>query len=136
MNTIIIELCQEDRQRLDTIINLLGDLKPNCHKCVEAATANMAEGLKVVSPAAAPAPAPEHPVDEVSPHAQPEPAAEPAKPKYTKEDILAKVQSLAKPGSQNRAEAKAIVNDYGAKVSDIPEDKYDEVMARLTALEG
>lgn len=142
MNTIIIELCKEDRQRLDKIIELLGQ-KPDCHKCVEAATANMTEGLKVVQCGAEPVtateqpdPVNEHPIDDDLPWGQPEPVAEPEAPKYTKEDIQAKVRKLAAPGSAKRLEAKAIVQSYGLKVSDIPADKYDEVMAKLAELEG
>ncbi len=134
-NTITIELCEEDRKRLDSLFlivaEVVAELKsrgvPVCHE------------LEAVAPQEAPeqpAPVNEHPVDEVSPHGEPEPAAEPEQPKYTKADILAKVQKLAQPNSPKRAEAKAIVQSYAAKVSDIPEDKYAEVMDKLTALEG
>lgn len=139
-NKITIELCEEDRKRLDSlfciITEVVGELKsrgvPVCHE-LEA----------VVTQEAPEQPAPdEHPADEVSPHGEPEPAetpeptAEPEQPKYTKADILAKVQKLAGPNNPKREQAKAIVKSYGAKVSDIPEDKYAEVMEKLTELEG
>jgi len=139
-NTITIEFCPEDRKRIDELIAfaglIVGELKsrgvPVC-KELEA----------IAETAAAPQDAPEqlapetvHPVDEVSPLAAPEPVAEPEPPKYTKADILALVQKLAAPSSSKREEAKAIVKSYAAKVSDIPEDKYAEVMDKLTALEG
>ena len=131
MNRIIIELCQEDRDRLDllnsTLIALGGELTKHAP-----VTMSMDLGVK---------PAEEHPVDAVVPHADPEPAAdpEPVPEKVytvTKADIMAKVQALAAPNNPKREQAKAIVKSYGAKVSDIPEDKYDEVMTKLVELEG
>lgn len=55
-------------------------------------------------------------------------------PTYTAEDVRAKATALMRAGK--RAEAKAIVNEYAANITDLPADKCDEVMARLTALEG
>jgi hypothetical protein len=140
---ITVELCKEDRQRLDSIIELLGGMKPNCHNCTETALRVMGENLKHVQTTAEPQEAPEqsvpeinHPADVLPPHGDPEPVAEPEPPKFTKADILAKVQKLAGPNNPKREQAKAIVKSYGAKVSDIPEDKYAEVMDKLTALEG
>jgi hypothetical protein len=142
MNTVTIELCKEDRQRLDAILAaLLQAGRHNCDSCVASAVA-MTKDLAEKATAAAPAQerttnAAEHPVDEVSPHAAPEPAAEPAPeaPKYTEQDVRAVVQRLIGPGSTKRAAAQAIVNDYAVKISAIPVDKYNEVMDRLVALE-
>ena len=126
-NHITIQLCEEDRQRIDELIAFAGLI---------ASEMKSSHGLKVVAPAE------EHPVDAVAPHGEPEPAAEPeAAPaekvyKVTKEDIMAKVQALAAPNNPKREQAKAIVKSYGAKVSDIPEDKYTEVMDKLVELEG
>ena len=144
-NTITIELCKEDRERLDllssAIIALGGELK-NFFGSDEVAYATggvlaneLAEPQEV--PKAEP-PEITHPAEEVTAQPDPEPAVapEPELPKYTKENILAKVQSLAGPNNPKRDAAKAIVKKYGAKVSDIPEDKYTEVMAQLIALEG
>lgn len=138
-NTITIEFCKEDRKRLDELIAfaglIVGELK-NCApvKMTLLNSGDLAIG-KIPEPEQ-PDPVNEHPVDEVSPHGQPEPVAEPERPKYTKDDVLAKVQTLATPGHPKREEAKAIIKSYGTKVSDIPEDKYNEVMDKLTALEG
>lgn len=130
MNNIIeFRLCDEDRARLDKIIEGLGSMRPNCTNCVESALAVMNENLKA-------APESEHPVDAVVPHADPEPVVEPELPQYTKDDVLAKVQKLAAPNNPKREQAKAIVKSYGAKVSDIPADKYAEVMSKLNELEG
>lgn len=130
-NHITIELCAEDRQRIDELIGFAGWIVSEMKS---------KPGLKVVEPAE------EHPVDAVEPHGEPEPVAtvsevekvEPAEKVYkvTKEDIMAKVQALAAPNNPKREQAKAIVKSYGAKVSDIPEEKYDEVMDKLVELEG
>jgi hypothetical protein len=122
-NHITIELCAEDRQRIDELIAFAGliasEMKSN------------KPDLRVVQPAE------EHPVDAVAPHGEPEPVADP-EPVYkvTKGDIMTKVQALAAPNNPKREQAKAIVKSYGAKVSDIPEDKYTEVMDKLVELEG
>jgi hypothetical protein len=143
-NHITIELCQEDRERLDLLrstLVALGDLLLKGQTPVAATqTVQKAEEVN------------EHPVDAVSPHGLPEPVAEPVAeplaepvaepvaepeaPKFTKDDVLAKVQKLAGPNNPKREQAKAIVKSYGAKVSDIPKDKYPEVMAKLAELEG
>ena len=129
-NRITIELCAEDRKRIDELIGFAGwiasEMKNN-------------HGLKVVEPAEG------HPVDAVEPHGDPEPVATVSEVekvettekvyKVTKEDIMAKVQALAAPNNPKREQAKAIVKSYGAKVSDIPEAKYAEVMAKLAELE-
>jgi hypothetical protein len=124
-NTITIELCAEDRQRLDDLL---------C-TCSLIAAALGAKPFPAGTPDFVQEPAEEHPVDAVSPHGLPESAVEPEQPKYTKADILAKVQQLAHPGNPKRGQAKTIVQSYAGKVSDIPEDKYNEVMEKLIALE-
>ena len=115
-NHITIELCKEDRQRLDELIAfaalLVGDKNSKPLELVRSAETEA------------------HPVDEVSPHTTPEPAA----PKATREDVQALVLKLAAPGTGKKDEVKAIVNEYAKKVSDIPEDKLDEVMAKLNEL--
>ena len=125
-NHITIELCKEDRQRIDELIAFAGLI--------------VSEMKRNHAPIAAPAE--EHPVDAVAPHGEPEPVAEPEVApaekvyKVTKADIMAKVQALAAPNNPKREQAKAIVKSYGAKVSDIPEELYDEVMDKLVELEG
>lgn len=54
--------------------------------------------------------------------------------KYSKEDVQQKVVSLAAAGK--KPEVKEIVEAYAERVSLIPEDKLDEVMSKLIALEG
>lgn len=151
MNTInvTVELCQEDRKRLDGLIGfaglLVGEQKQYNTFIMNLASAKPTELAPAEEPAGAPAPAEPaaaetgHPAEEVGAAVEPEPAAapEPEVPKYTKADVQALVQKLAAPTSpeHKRTGAKAIVKSYGAKVSDIPEEKYAEVMDRLTALD-
>ena len=130
-NHITIELCQEDRQRLDEVIAFLGLLVGEKYSTRESALAAFDKGTIQT-------PATEHPVDEVSPHADPEPvvepAAEPEAPKASRADVQALVIKLAAPGTGKKDEVKAIVNEYAKKVSDIPEEKLNEVMAKLNEL--
>lgn len=144
MNTInvTVELGPESMAKLDKILEALQGQHHNCASCVETAV-SMTKDLAEAAAAAAEIQEPEHeeaehPAGEVAPHGEPEPAEqpEPEAPKYTKQDVLALVQKLAAPNNPAREKAKAIVKSYGAKVSDIPEDKYGEVMDKLTALEG
>lgn len=72
------------------------------------------------SPAAAPASAPAPEV----------PAANPC----TKADLSQLVVRLSAAGL--KAQVREIITAYADRVSNIPEDKYAEVMAKLTALEG
>ena len=127
-NHITIQLCAEDRQRIDELIAFAGLIASEMKSKEPINTTN--PDLKVVAPAE------EHPVDAVAPHGDPEPVVTEKVYTVTKADIMAKVQALAAPNNPKREQAKAIVKSYGAKVSDIPEDKYDEVMAKLVELEG
>lgn len=143
MNTITIALCEEDRKLLEGLmgsVSLLASVLANSQpKDVQEKI--IAEAIPA-EPDETPAPLNQdvimsHPVDEVSPHGEPEHVAEPAPtaPQYTLDDIRAVVQRLIGPGSTKRAAAQTIVNDYAVKISAIPTDKYNEVMDRLTALE-
>lgn len=123
---LTIELCADDRARLDKILEALTGLQqPNCHSCVETAV-GMTKGLAELAEKAAAQ-------EQVN---EPEPVNEPTEePKYTQADILALVQRLAAPTSKKREQAKAIVKEYAVKVSAIPADKYDEVMGKLIELD-
>ena len=137
MNHITIEFCKEDRQRIDELIGLaawitgaLKDLAAN----TTAAKMEKMEPIKFVN---------EHPVDDVSPHAAPESDPNqlsffdqaPAElVNYTKADVQALVMKLAAPGTGKKEAVKAIVNEYAKKISDIPEEKLNEVMAKLNQL--
>lgn len=136
MNTITIELCAEDRARLDKILEALM-ARPDCTRCAKQVVDYCTQvtgfneyGAKVEPETPA---EPEHPVE----NPFPEPASPkeiPAAPAVTKNDVQQKVVALSAAGK--KAEVREIVHAYAERVSGIPEDKLPEVMAKLNALEG
>lgn len=130
MNHITIELCKEDRQRLDEVIAFLGwiasEMKskpaPAETHPIDATTAHLEP---VEDPAhEAPAPAEELVTEEPTPEVKPVSLAEFQK---------AVTQAVAK-GAKQKAAAKEIINKYAASVSAVPEDKRAEVMAELAKI--
>lgn len=132
MNTITIELCAEDRARLDGILEAL--TQHNCKGCVEAAVnytaAQMAAPVEPVASVSA---------DEAEPKA--EPAPEPERPAVKEDapavslsDIQQRVVTLSAAGK--KAQVRDIITAYASRVSAIPEDKVNEVWAKLAELEG
>ena len=145
-NIITIELCAEDRARLDRVIEAL-EHRPNCESCVSAAItmtqAAQAEAETPTAEANEPAPtnitlqeetpaetAPEHPLDALPFEAPTAPEA----PKVEPADIQRKVVDLCSKGK--KAEVKDIITAYAPNVSGIPADKLAEVLEKLNALEG
>lgn len=139
MNKIVIELCAEDRARLDAIIAGLQSLAAG--GAAEFQTRYMG---KWDIPAA---PAEEHPADASTAHleppvaapaaSQPEPAAvEPApevKPVSLGEFQKAIVTRCAESAAM-KAKVQALVHKYAPSVSEIPEGKRSEVLAELAKL--
>ena len=124
MNTITIELCQEDRKRLDDILTALAVaiLKPE-------------EVQKAKAEAQAPAQEAAKPEPEATAPQQEESPAEPTEwPPVTRADIQQLVVQLSAAGK--KAEVKEIVTAYAPRVSGIPEDKFVEVWQKLTSIEG
>ena len=149
MNTITIELCAEDRARLDAILAAL-EKGPHYDKGGKdvAATLSTPQASKnepknepqsdekkeikenTESPAfvaAAEAPPREEDVPKVA-------------PKHTKADLQQKVVNMIAAGADkagaDKAKVRGIIKEYAERVSLVPEDKVDEVMERLAALEG
>lgn len=118
MNTITIQLCTEDRARLDNILAALQNL--GGAPILSQEQPKTAEPIKT-------APAAEKPQDEAP--------AKPAAPSVTLEAIQQKVVQLAAKGADEKTKARAIINQYAPKVSAIPENKLAEVWEQLTALE-
>lgn len=125
MNTITIELCQEDRNRLDTLIAIgleLADKRPQ-----EAAGATQAPPPEMTRP-------------------EPENAAQGAQEATAagklgdagNEKLLSAVQQkvVKLSAAGKKAAVREIVQRYAAKVSDLPAGEYDTIMDALTALEG
>lgn len=127
MNTIIIELCTEDRARLDRIAEALDTINKNNEPLVFAVDL-------AVEPATAETQTEETTEPEKVITEEPKAPTEPPQAKTSVADLQAKVVALVDKGL--REKVKAIVNEYAPRVGDIPEDKRDEVMKRLTALEG
>lgn len=135
MNTITIELCTEDRARLDAILAALQKASPRCDNCVK--LVNDLCNAKDSAPEA-----PQEPTEEEPTNTQPEPEKpteakpenESPAPEVTVEDIRSKVLQLT--GAGKKDEVRAIVKEYAEKVGDIPADKRAEVLEKLTALEG
>lgn len=147
-NIITIELCTEDRARLDRIIEALGN-HHNCEHCVSAAItmtkAAQAEAETPTAEANEPAPTTnppeeekpaetptEHPLD-APPIEVDEPTA-PEAPKVEPAEVQRKVVDLCSKGK--KAEVKAVIMTYAPNVSSIPADKLAEVLEKLNALEG
>lgn len=137
-NTITIELCAEDRARLDLInVNLtelimrvMGNGAPDMGEVLQKAAPELAEKLAAQHPVADPFK--ELPKAELVPFEQEAPKQE--APQYKLEDIQQKVVALSASGK--KAEVREIVKSYAEKVSAIPADKFGEVMAKLIGLEG
>ena len=115
---VITELCAEDRARLDRILAALENK--------ESAPAAEVEKPEKKAPKLeryiAPNPEPEAPKVEEKPA-----------PKVTKDEIRTKVVALV--NAKKKDQVMAIIKAYAASVTDLPEDKLDEVMEQLTALE-
>jgi len=119
MTTITIELCAEDRARLDKILEAL---------------TSTAKQENIVEP--------EHPV--ITPFPEVPVVAEPEQPQEEKPVIVempvtvAEVQQkvVALSAAGRKTEVRAIVKAYADKVSAIPEDKLGEVWMQLSELEG
>ena len=123
MNHITIELCAEDRARLDKILAALEN-HPNCEPCLETVK-DLADAVEA-QPEEPKQEEPEAPKQEAT---EPEPVA-----KYTPNDIQQAAVRLIAAGKKQQV--REIVQTYAGKISDVPTDKCDEVMAKLAALEG
>lgn len=156
MNNITLNWSAEDRARIDRLIELLEGQAAREEEYAEAAQ----KSLEILNATEYP-PLPVHPAMFETPETPAEPPQEAAPVEYIDEDlpelndwaeepqaaedeapaptyemgdVLAKVQDLIKGGK--KAECRAIVTEFAPSVSTIPPEKFGEVMARLTALEG
>ena len=156
-NNITIELCAEDRARLDRLTAALE--RRACDKCVATAMAAMNAPQQPATPdpvqkalaealeqAETPAEAPQEPAgateaetpattqaDEEQPAAAAD--APEAAPVVTVDDIRERYVALVSSGKKDVA--RDTIKSYNVtKISDIPAGKCAEVMAKLNALEG
>lgn len=113
---IPVQLCEEDRHRLDTII--------------EALAAILEQGRVAGTPFGA--------IQEPAEAQNEAPDTEPVPDRKATEVKLAgiqkKVVDLSTAGKKDAV--KEVIQSFAAKVSAIPEDKFGEVWAKLIALEG
>ncbi len=118
-NTIMIELCTEDRARLDRLAEALE--RRTCDRCVttaiEALRTNPETNVEVETP----------------PGEEPPSQADPVK-KVDRAELRAKVIELSAKGFKDQT--KDIVRAYAQTVTTIPEDKIAECYEKLVALEG
>ena len=134
---VITELCAEDRARLDklvealagipTSINLVGTPFPATVEKDE--TEDHGDFVEVKEP--------EAPEADLAPYikdAEPALVEALAEPQHTKAELQQKVVSLVSAGK--KAEVKEVIQKYAPKVSEVPEDKVDEVWNLLSKLEG
>lgn len=154
MNSITIELCAEDRARLDRLAEALE--RRACEKCVSTALAfvgqerpaepdpiqqKLAETLAkasepVEAPKNAPVPAEEtgapdtHPAEEDMPWGEP---AAPAKPVSLEEFQKALTLRCAE-SETTKAKVRELLHEYAPAASRVPEDKRAEVLDRLAKL--
>ena len=159
---ITVQLCEEDRARLDQIIkklDLLGT-RPDCSQCVKdvAQTIDLANAAidekdevqkklaEVIARTetaknAQDAPETTTPTEnstEVENEAQAEPVKatqvqEAPKPSVTMSMLTSKAITLSAAGKKDQV--RAIIHEYAQTVTSLPEDKWGEVYQRLTALE-
>jgi hypothetical protein len=160
-NHITIELCAEDRARLDRLAEALE--RRACDRCVSSALKIMDDVQKQAEPdpirqqlaevlardkertetpqepAQEPAEATEietpatTPAEDESPAEKPQDSEE--APAVTVDHIRQKYVAMVASGKKD--EARDIIKSYNvAKISDIPADKCAEVLAKLNALEG
>lgn len=152
-NNITIELCVEDRARIDRLIAALERLQFTERIATEKAEVPqpddvqkaLAETLKKAEEASASqspknavqeeeAPAlPTTPPEEETPEGEKPTQTDEAK-KVSRADVRAKFVELS--GKGKKEEAKAIIQAYAPKVPDLPEDKLEEILDKLNKLEG
>lgn len=127
MNKITIELCAEDRARLDRIIEALEK---------KAAAGIWPENL---GSEAIPEPTPaEAEPAKIDPPVAPAPAEVKTEPQtaITQADIQRRVVELSAAGNKQKAAVRLIVKRYADRVSQIPAEAYAEVMEQLDQVEA
>lgn len=140
--TITTELCQEDRNRLDTLIAIGLELAGKRLSEVQTETPSETH-QNAVETANTPTAEPAHPVDAVDVWSEPaseEPAVSGKLGDKGNEKLFSTVQQkvvkLSAAGKEKKAAVREIVQTFATKVSDIQVADYDRVLGQLTALEG
>lgn len=143
MNHITIELCAEDRKRLDDLaygLGVVAGLLAQTPKATEAKLADKREAETTTEPQEAKeetTQATTPPAEEIDPDAIPsQMRIEEITPSITLGQIQQKVIQLSA-NAQKKEAARSIIFTYGTKVSDLKDqpEKWDEVWEKLTTLE-
>ena len=160
---ITVELCAEDRAKIDKFTDLLEVIANQMHVILDNAFTDkekvkaflekdtnpeqdpiqkeLAEIVANASKTAQDAPknsdlqTPEPSPETPAPAEEPsEAVVEEAKPSVTMEMLRNKAITLAAAGKKDKV--REVVHPYAAKVTELPADKWAEVYEKLTALEG
>jgi hypothetical protein len=134
-NTITIELCAEDRARLNKLAAALEKRAAQADLTLSGAGITIGAVQAAAEPQEA---AEEEAPQESTQEPESDAPAEKVEPTVTLEQIQQKVVQLAAAGADKKAKVREIINAYGTKVSDLKDqpEKWDEVWQKLTALEG
>lgn len=127
MNKITIELCTEDRARIDRLTEVLEAMAQNQPRQLYAIDLGTAPETDAQAPEAAEP-------KQTQPKTEKPAEAENVAPVVTEDDIRSKYMSLA--ATPKKKEAVMLIKLYADKISDIPADKRAEVLEKLNALEG
>lgn len=134
MTIITIELCAEDRARLDAILAALSG-RPDCAQCAQISAA-YAKELRATRPAQED----EHPVADPFPAPEAEtptaPQEEPQAPEEDEPVTHDDIRNVFMNAGENQAKVREIIQQYAKKISDIPVEKLGEVMKKLEAVCG
>lgn len=142
---VTIELCAEDRARLDRIIGLLTEsIAPSTAPAAKEEpkkVTNAADAVKAMENFAKGAAEPtQETIAFDAPTTEPLKEEKPTEPKkappVSVQEVQALVIKLCQISDAKKTAAREVVNAYAMKVSDIPADKLPEAYKRLKALEG
>lgn len=126
MNKIVIELCAEDRQRIDELISfaglLVGELKSRPVPTTESFTL-----------LTHPADAPTTHLEPLAPAPDPV-AAAPAPAPVSLGEFQKAIVTRCAESAATKQKVQALVHRYAESVSAIPEDKRSEVLAALSEI--
>lgn len=143
MNVITIELCPEDRARLDRLTEALE--RRSCESCVNSALSwaeCIQSGSSVAAPAEAPKTAASAPNETpASPNTHPEtndaPWAESAPPPVPEVSLAEFQKALTLRCAESatmREKVRSLLHEYAEAASLVPAEKRAEVLARLAKL--
>lgn len=149
------ELCQEDRARLDAILEALQASRPDCGKCTAAIADAMTHCCQVMDrnpkalelslttatepPADVLPPATADDVQPITiepPAAEPAPEPAPAPKTYSKDDVRRAVMTVARKGAAYKAKAKEALNRYAESVDSLKPEDYPAFMTELGGLQN